>query len=180
MLTQIRFISCAVAMGVGLIYFSANAAELPRIPRFSTNNMDRSVDPSVDFYRFAAGNWLKNNPVPPDKSRWSGFEELQQRNWDLIRGILETAAPDQAGSKHAPRREVGDFFASAMDTNRLERLAFQPIARDLRRIESVKSTKELFKIAADFHERGIDTLFGAGVSPDARNSGVYAFSVSQG
>ena len=59
----------------------ARAAEpAPAVPRFSVDNMDRSVDPSVDFYRFAAGSWLRNNPVPSDKSRWSGFEELQERN----------------------------------------------------------------------------------------------------
>ncbi len=142
--------------------------------------MDRSIDPAADFYRFAAGNWLKNNPVPPDKSRWSGFEELQQRNWNLIRGILETSAADRSAPKRSPRGEVGDFFASALDTNRLEKLAFEPIARDLRRIDSVKSTKGLFQVAADFHERGIGGFFSAGVSPDAKNSSVYAFSVSQG
>jgi predicted metalloendopeptidase len=70
----------------------ACAAEPPAIPRFSVENMDRSVDPAVDFYRFAAGNWLKKNPVPADKSRWSGFEELQERNWQLVRQILEDSA----------------------------------------------------------------------------------------
>src|SRR2546427_13065390 len=62
----------------------AHAAEpLPAVPRFSIEYMDRLVDPGVDFYRFAAGAWLKNNPVPADKSRWSGFEQLRERNWHL-------------------------------------------------------------------------------------------------
>ena len=142
--------------------------------------MDRSVDPAVDFYHFAAGNWLKNNPVPADKSRWSGFEELQERNWKSIREIVESSAADQSSPRHAPRREVGDFFASAMDTNRLEKLAFKPIEADLKRIEDIKSTKGLFELIADFHERGIDGFFNDGVSPDAKNSGVYAFHLSQG
>lgn len=142
--------------------------------------MDRSVDPAVDFYRFASGNWLKNNPVPADKSRWSGFEELQERNWKLIREILESSAADQSAPRHAPQREVGDFFASAMDTNRLEKLAFKPIQADLKRIERIKSTKALFQLIADFHERGIGGFFGDSVSPDAKKSGVYAFHLSQG
>jgi putative endopeptidase len=142
--------------------------------------MDRSVDPAVDFYHFAAGNWLKNNPVPADKSRWSGFEELQERNWKLIREILESSTADKSAARQAPRREVGDFFASAMDTNRLEKLAFKPIETDLKRIERIKSTKALFELIADFHERGIGSLFNDGVSPDAKNSGFYAFHLSQG
>ena len=142
--------------------------------------MDRSVDPSVDFYRFAAGNWLKNNPVPADKSRWSGFEELQDRNWKLIREILESSAADQSAPRHAPRREVGDFFVSAMDTNRLEKLAFKPIEADLKRIDRIQSTKALFELIADLHERGIGGFFNERVSPDAKNSGFYAFHLSQG
>src|SRR3954463_6651001 len=151
-----------------------------RIPRFSVENMDRTVEPGKDFYHYAAGTWLKNNPVPADKSRWSGFEELQERNWKLIREILESSAADQSAPRHAPPREVGDFFASAMDTNRLEKLAFNPIKADLKRIERIKSTKALFQLIADFHERGIGGFFGDSVSPDAKNSGVYAFHLSQG
>ncbi|HWF19904.1 MAG TPA: M13 family peptidase, partial [Verrucomicrobiae bacterium] len=53
---------------------------MQKVPRFSVDYMDRSVDPTVDFYHFANGNWLKQNPVPEDKSRWAGFDELQERN----------------------------------------------------------------------------------------------------
>ena len=171
------------AAALSLLCFSPSlvvAAGVDAVPRFSVSNMDRSVEPGSNFYQFAAGAWLKNNPVPADKSRWSGFEELQERNWKLIREILESSAADQSGSAKLPRREVGDFFASAMDTNRIEKLAFQPIADDLKRIEKLKSVAGVFELAADFHERGIGGLFSDGVSPDAKNSTVYAFHLSQG
>ena len=142
--------------------------------------MDRSVDPGADFYHFAAGAWLKSNPVPSDKSRWSGFEELQDRNWRLLRDILESAAAESSGAPNSPRRQVGDFFASAVDTNRLEKLGFKPIARDLKRVNSLQSIPALFELLADFHERDIAGIFRAEVSPDARNSSIYAFEVSQG
>src|SRR3954469_6308608 len=151
-----------------------------RIPRFSVENMDRTVEPGKDFYHYAAGTWLKNNPVPADKSRWSGFEELSERNWKLIRNILEATAADTSAAPKTPTREVGDFFASAMETNRIEKLAFKPIQDDLKRIDKLKSVEGLFKLLADFHERGISGMFGAGVSPDAKNSAIYAFHLSQG
>src|SRR5579862_5145406 len=94
----------------------STAAPASKVPRFSVNNMDRSVDPSVDFYKFACGAWLKENPIPADKARWAGFDQLQQRNWDLIRDILESSAKNTSAPKHAPVHEVGDFFVSAMDT----------------------------------------------------------------
>src|SRR5215472_8106496 len=83
----------------------------PPVPRFSIDYMDRAVDPGNNFYHFAAGTWLKNNPVPADKSRWASFNELADRNWFLIHEILDSASADTA-PLHSPRREVGDFFAS--------------------------------------------------------------------
>jgi len=152
----------------------------PRVPAFSIGYMDRSVEPAKDFYRFAAGDWVKNNPVPADKARWASFSELAERNWYLIHEILDSATADTTSSVHSPRREVGDFFASAMDTNRIERLGFKPLKDDLKRIDQIKSTKDLFALLADFHKRGIGGMFSDGIGPDAKNSSIYAFELDQG
>ena len=85
----------AAILGLLLVAVSFNAPAAtppPPVPAFSVNYMDRSVDPSTDFYHFADGQWLKNNPVPPDKSRWASFTELAERNWYLIHEILNSAA----------------------------------------------------------------------------------------
>src|ERR1039457_1568816 len=105
----------------------------PRIPRFSVEYMDKAVDPAADFFHYAAGNWIKANPVPADKSRSGAFIELQERNWSLIHGILDstTASKDRSD---ATAQKVGDFFRSAMDTNRLEELGFRPIRSEERRV----------------------------------------------
>jgi putative endopeptidase len=171
-----RFVASLCAWALTL----AAAEAIPPVPRFSTNYMDRAVPPGRDFYRFAAGTWLKQNPVPPDKSRWSGFEELQQRNWFLIREILETCAAERATSARREVRQIGDFFASAMDTNRLEQLGVHPLDADLARIAALASTDDLFRLLADFHRQGLGGLFGMGVSPDAKNSGFYGLYFSQG
>jgi putative endopeptidase len=153
----------------------------PRVPGFSVDYMDRAVDPGTNFYLFADGQWLKNNPVPPDKSRWASFTELAERNWFLIHEILDSAAlPEAPLPPHSPRREVGDFFASAMDTNRIEKLGLQPIAGDLKKIDRIQSTKDLFALLADFHQRGIGGIFDAGFGPDEKNSSIYAVELSQG
>jgi len=171
----------AFAVCLAIIVSGVRAAESgSAVPRFSIQNMDRSISPAADFYHFAAGTWLKNNPVPADKSRWSGFEELQERNWQLIHEILESASADSRDAANSPRRHVGDFFAAAMDTNRLEKLAFKPIQSDLKRIDRLTSTKGLFGLLAEFHERGIGALFRTEVTPDAKNSAFYTFEISQG
>ncbi len=152
----------------------------PPVPRFSLDYLDRAVLPGVDFYQFADGTWLKHNPVPADKARWGSFTELAERNAHLIHGLLAAAAAEPTAVPTSPRGEVGAFFAAAMDTNRLEALAFAPLADDLRRIEAVDSPAALLAVLADFHQRGVRGLFAAEVSPDAKNSAIYAFELDQG
>ncbi len=157
----------------------AEAPTAPKIPRFNLDYMDRSVDPTVDFYHYACGTWLKENPIPADKSRWGAFAELQERNWFVIHQILDSTSKATNPPNSVPQK-VGDFFKSAMDTNRLEKLGFQPIAEDLKRIDGLDSTRALLQLLADFHERGINGAFNDGVEPDARNSSIYAYHLGQG
>src|SRR5436190_12124101 len=103
-----------LAVMLALKAVTAFGNEAPPIPRFRIENMDRSVDPGVDFYKFAAGGWLKSNTIPADKARWSGFDELQQRNWFLIREIVEECAADQSAAAKSPKGEVGRFYRSVM------------------------------------------------------------------
>jgi len=169
---------------LALTAFSLQAAPLappgpePRIPAFSISYMDRSVSPAVDFYGFADGEWTKDNPVPADKSRWAAFTQLAERNSYLIHGLLEDAAASDS-PKGTPRQEVGDFYTSAMNTNLLEELRFKPIAADLERIDSIKSTDDLFHLLADFHNEGVGGIFSASVGPDARQSSIYALELDQ-
>src|SRR5262249_8291284 len=136
--------------------------------------------PGVDFFKYAAGTWLKRNPIPADKSRWSGFEQLRERNLYLLRGILEDAATDRQAAARTPRRQVGAVFAAGLDTNRLEKRSFKALAKDLKKVDRLKSSTELVALLAEFHEQDINAIFGAGVSPDARQSSIYAFELGQG
>ncbi|MDB6111990.1 MAG: pepO, partial [Pedosphaera sp.] len=170
----------AVAGTVLLIANPSPAADSPpKTPGFSVKYMDTTVDPSKDFYHYACGMWLKENPVPADKSRWGGFGELQERNWFLIHQILDSTTQTPA-QPNSPVQKVGDFFKSAMDTNRLEELGFKPLEADLKRIEVLKSPEDLLRLVANFHDRGVGACFGESVSPDAKNSAVYAFELEQG
>ena len=146
----------------------------PLIPRFSTNYIDRTVNPTVDFYRFSCGRWLQQNPVPSDKSRWAGFDELQERNYHLVRDLLTEAAADSKAPARSPARLIGDFYRSAMDTNRLEQIGLKPLDADLARIASVSSPDEGIRLVADLHRKGVGVLFDASVIPDPKNSSVYA------
>jgi putative endopeptidase len=177
----------AIATAAALTILNALADDAPpKVPRFSIEYMDKSVDPGADFYEYACGTWVKDNPVPADKSRWGGFGQLQERNWYLIHQLLDSAAQPAGGEANQdPKRaavlqKVGDFYKSALDTNRLEKLGFKPIRADLKRVDRVKSKTEFVKLLADLQMRGVGACFDAGVSPDAKNSDFYAFELDQG
>jgi len=162
-----------------LFLFNSVAEPSPKIPRFSVDYMDKSVAPDADFFHYANGNWVKNNPVPPDKSRWASFTELQERNWYLIHEILDSVCAEKS-APNSDEQKVRDFFLSAMDTNHLEQLGFKPLQAGLKRIDKIKTREEFFRAVADFRHSGAGSCFGEGVSPDLKNSGVYALYLTQG
>ena len=173
-------IAATVAQPGGTASKSSPELAPPKVPAFSLDYMDKSVDPSQDFYKYATGTWSKNNPVPADKSRWGSFNELNDRNYFLIHDLLNSAKADKTAAAKNPRRQVGDFFSAAMDEDRIEQLKFKPIEADLAKIDAIKNNEELFKVLSDFHKRGVAGFFVPDVQADAKNSSIYAFQLYQG
>jgi predicted metalloendopeptidase len=168
-----------IVLFVLLFVFACAAKEVPKVPRFSIDYMDRSVSPGQDFYRYADGNWVKNNPVPADKSRWGAFPELQERNWYLIHEIIDSVTASRQ-PPNSPAQKVADLFRSAINTNRLEQLGFKPLEPRLKQIDELQSAEDILRLLAGFHQNGIAACFGRSASPDAKNSSVYALYLSQG
>ncbi len=149
-------------------------------PAFSPDHMDRSASPVQDFYTYAAGHWLRSNPVPSDKSRWGAFNELGERTIHVLHEILERARQESEAAPPGARRQVAEFYASAMDTGRLESLRFDPLNGDRTAIERIGTTAELLRVLVQLHSSGVPGLFQSFVAADERDSQRYALHLYQG
>ena len=98
--------------------------------------MDPSVSACQNFYQYACGTWMKNNPIPSDQARWGRFGQLQERNRDVLHEILEEAAKP-APNRDQATREIGDFYAAWMDEKGIEARGTAPLKPYLARIAAV-------------------------------------------
>jgi putative endopeptidase len=157
-------------LAVFLTACSLLAAQTSTVPPIDPANIDPSVKPCEDFYRFANGNWLKNNPVPAAFSVWGTFNELNEKNSAVLKEILESAAADSKAKKGSNRQKIGDMFASGMDSVAIETLGAGAIARDLKRIAAITDRNGVLKEIAYHHSIGVRTLFGFYSDQDEKDS----------
>ncbi len=145
---------------------------------FDVNAIDKSADPCVDFYQYACGTWMKNNPVPPDKSRWGRFDALFERNLYILRDILtEAQAP---GQHSAIEKMVGDYYGSCMDESAIEKRGTAPLAPELEKINAIKSREDLIRQIASMHRNGTPALFAFYPQPDMHDSAQTIAYLDQG
>jgi endothelin-converting enzyme/putative endopeptidase len=141
-------------------------ATLPYTPGLDVSAIDRSVDPCIDFYRYACGGWQRNNPIPPDQTAWNVYRKMADENLRFLRDILEQAAA--ADQPDPVSRKIGDFYAACMDEARVEELGATPLAPDLAAIEHAASTSDLAALLARLQREAVNRslLFEAGSDQD--------------
>src|SRR5262249_33027911 len=106
-------LAAALAMGQSVATSGDSSSTKPS-QGFSVDNIDKSVDPCVDFYQYACGNWLKNTEIPADQTEWVSFTELYERNLVTLREILEKTSQQNA-SRNAIEQKIGDYYGACMD-----------------------------------------------------------------
>lgn len=168
-----------VLMVLGLLALSSCTDKKAQKP-IDLRNMDLSVLPGDDFYRFANGGWLLNNPIPEEYSRYGSFEQLAEQNEDKLFALLNTIRKDKKAQPGSNRQRIRDFYNSAMDSLSQDQLGIEPVAPLLEMVESIANKQQLAEVFAYFHQRGISPVFGLGAAQDRMNTEIMIASIGQG
>ena len=141
-------------------------------------NLDTTNLPGTDFYRYACGGWIKNNPLTDEYSQYGSFTALAENNRKQIQGLIEELAggQHQAGSV---AQKVGDLYKIAMDSVKLNQEGVKPIEAELKEIAGLKDKKQLYPLLAEMYKKGIASYLALYVGADEMNSNMNAVQIGQ-
>jgi len=142
------------------------------------STFDLSVKPQDNFFEFANGTWIKNNPIPAEYSRWGSFNILSDQNTEALGKICQAAAKGVSGSP--VEQMVGNFYASGMDEEAVNAAGAKPIQPELDRIAALKTPGDVFTEIGRLHSMGIAAGFGFSSAADAKDSDMELAQLDQG
>jgi predicted metalloendopeptidase len=139
---------------------------------------DRQVRVQDDLFHFANGQWLQTTEIPPDRSRYGSFEALNDESERDLKAII-----DDSVARHSPPgsadQQIGDFYASFMDTARLDALGAAPLTQPLSRIDAITRPADLVRYFGESARTSTSGPIALSIEQDAKNASAYIPTVSQ-
>ncbi|HVY72974.1 MAG TPA: M13 family metallopeptidase [Candidatus Paceibacterota bacterium] len=147
---------------------------------FNSKTIDKKVRPQDDFYSYANGTWLKKTKIPPEEAKWGSFYVLRYETEQQLKKLIDSLLKKKNYTKGSPQQLVVDYYRSAMDMPRRNKLGFSPVLPWLEQLNTIKNTESLVKYIGELHRLGISSFWGAGIEQDFKNSSAWRLYIAQG
>lgn len=152
--------------------------EVVKIAAINPANMDTTVAAGTDFYEYACGGWIKNNPLKPEYARFGTFDQLLENNQEQLRVLIEelSVTPHEAGSVAG---KIGALYAMGLDSTKLNADGVAPIKEELAAINALATKSDVSKMVATLHKEGMAPFFALFVDADEKNSAMNIVQLYQ-
>lgn len=152
--------------------------EVVKIAAINPANMDTTVAAGTDFYEYACGGWINNNPLKPEYARFGTFDQLLENNQEQLRVLIEelSATPHEAGSVAG---KIGALYAMGLDSTKLNADGVAPIKEELAAINALATKSDVSKMVATLHKEGMAPFFALFVDADEKNSAMNIVQLYQ-
>lgn len=135
-------------------------------------NMDTSVRPGNDFFRYVNGSWYDKTEIPADKASYGGFGILRDEAQEKVLEIINASAEGDF-AQGTDEQKVGDLYNSYMDMEKRNALGVTPLAGELAVIDAIESQEDLARYFARASKYGFGAPFVIGQYVDFKNPETY-------
>ncbi len=188
---RLRLLACAAGAALTLAAQAASAQTAPPIVEipastvpaigtfgFDMTGMDTTVRPGQDWNHFANGTWLRNTPIPADKTSYGAFDMLYDNSQVALKGLIEDSAANPDSSPEA--RRIGAFYASFMDEATVNRLGADPLKADLDEVRAADTYSKIAALMGRTQGGFGSSLFGVYVGEDLKQPHLNSAYMVQG
>jgi putative endopeptidase len=149
------------------------------VPALDLSNLDTTVSPSADFYKYATGGWQQNNPLKPEFARFGSFDQLREDNVKRLNDLFASMTTMKT-SKGSVEQKIADLYKQGLDSVKLNEDGAAPIKKYVDEIYAVADKEGLVKKIAELHNEGVGPFFGAYVASDLADSDNQILYFGQG
>jgi putative endopeptidase len=141
--------------------------------------LDQSISPKDNFYLFATGGWIKNNPIPKSEAEWSVFNILDRKIDKQLQSMLIDLPNNPTKYQQKINQELYRFYQSGMNTEAIEQANFQPLLPLISQINAIRNQTDIIKVVSQLHELGIGVFFSFSEFPSFHKKQFYISQINQ-